>query len=291
MPDKFDQIEAELATEAPAPEAAPSAEPTINTDGSTAAAAPTPEPEALVAPPPAASQEPPYMRVLADQNRTLTDKLQQTLDNQQKMIDMALQKAQPELTAAQREEIRKAAFFEFNKDPEAFVNGKVQAAVEAVKKEMADKLAGFAPLTQEMQVNSAVKGMLDRASAGRPEIANPAFQLKMLSKEVTDKVYKDHFAGQDPINVIKDPTFYVEAYHVARQLQAAAPAVAAQRQQSETDMQSQRQVLQGHGTAQAGGGAPQGKRAPADPNADIKAAIRSTGSAQDMLLDAFRPKK
>ncbi len=303
MPDAFDQIAAEMGLDAPTPEAAPAPAPAAES-----AAAPPAEPSAPAQPPaveappaagaPAPTTEPPYMRVLADQNRQLTATLQQMAENQKLVADRLLQQSQPTLTKEEREAQIQQAFVEFNRDPMAFIQAQVAAETAKVREEMAKQLQGFTPRNPAAELDGAVRDQMQRAAFSpsgatvRPEVLDPAFQQIMLSKQVSDKVYADYFAEQAPADVIKNPVFYVEAYHLAKQIQAAAPAVAANNQQSAQDLQSQRAVIQGHGSTVAPGGkAPSGAGAPVDPVAALLAQMRESGSAQDMLHAAFDPKK
>ncbi len=294
--DVFEKLGAELA----APEQPSAAAPAAETPAAPAAesvpapeAAPAPEQQpAPVAQPAPAAPAPDYARVLADQNRTLTEALQRQAEQQKQVMDALLKQAQPELTPEQREAKIKEHFFTFNRDPDAFVTQRAEAAAQKVKEEIEKKLAGFAPLTPSLQVSNVVGAQIATLAQTRPELNDPAFQQVLFSKQVSDKVYADHYKGVKPEDVIRDPAFYIESYHVAKQIQAGAGSVAANNQQSQKDMDAQRQVLQGHGApGPQGGKAPSGAQAAPDPVADMLKQMLAPSSAQDMIASAFAPKK
>lgn len=300
MPDLFDQIGDQLAAAdappadvppaaAPAAEpAAPPAEPAPVATPSAAAAAPEPPQPAQQAPPAPAPQGPDYARVLADQNKILTQTLQQQAEDRKQLMDMVLKQTRPEMTPEQREAAIKEAFFAFNKDPRQFVASEAKQLVDQAVADLRKEMAGFAPKTENFEVNQSIDANMQRLAATRPEMMDPAFQSLMISKQVTDQVYQTHFKGRDAKDVVNDPLFYSEAYHLAKQIQASAPAAQALQQQSASDIASQRAVLQGHGTPAGNGKAPSGAGQPPDPVAAMLKEMVSPTSAMDMIAGSFK---
>ncbi len=187
----------------------------------------------------------------------------------------------------------KGAFIDFNKDPNAFVEQRVEARVNKAVEDLKAQMQGFVPRTEAYEIGSTISThMQDLAANGaRPELADPAFVATMQSKAVTDQVYQKFFAGKDAKDVIANPLFYVESYHLAKQIQAGAPAAQANQAQSAQDMQAQRAIIAGHGTPASAGKAPSGSGAPAkDGVAQLLADMKSSASGMDAIASAFKGK-
>jgi hypothetical protein len=220
----------------------------------------------------------------------LVTALQQNAEQTRAMMEVALKKATPEMSPEEREKKIQQAFLDLNADPEGFVAKLVESKLAEARKDLEGRFAPNDPAAEQQRAVSNQLQTLYVSPKGvvlRPELANQEFRDLMLSKPVTDKVYQKSFSHLTPEQVIKDPMFYLEAYHEARAQGSAAAAPNIQRSQS--DQEAQRAILQGHGNAAGTGKTPASAQPKSmDDTAQFKADMVGHVSPTSLLMKAFQ---
>ena len=235
-----------------------------------ATATPTAPVAAPATQPPASDPEKSFQATILNQNRQLTETIQQQLVQQRVMMDRLLQEAKPELTPAQREEQVQQAFTALNADPEKYIKTLIE---NEVKRFEADATAKYAPRDQQIERQQVIGKQLNalyrdgQGNVLRPELANDAFVQQMISPEMQQEVWDKYHRGVPVETLVNSPAFFTDLYHATVQKQAATAAQAQTRQAGDAALEAQRQTLQTHGSATGAPKAP--ATAPVDPGQQL----------------------